>query len=314
VLGVLGFVGFEAATVFSEESKNPRRTVPVAMYVAITLIALLYALGAWAMSVAVGPENIAAMAGELEVALIFVLAEQHLGVGVANAGWVLFLTSVLAAMIAFHNITARYMFSLGRERVLPAMFGRTSHRTGSPRVASITQSVIGLTIIAIYAAGGFDPLVQLFFWFGRSGGLGVLLLITLTSMAVVGFFARRGPGRDPWRHVIAPVTATVALLAVVYLAMLHFATLLGVEPDHPLRWGVPAGYLVVALLGLLWGLVLRRRQPSVYAAIGRGAKSATADVPAARHASALESRVPEPVGRGSQGSDGADVPRPERTR
>jgi amino acid transporter len=278
VLGVLGFVGFEAATVFSEESKNPGRTVPMAMYVAISLIAVLYALGAWAMSVAVGPENIAALAGEMEVALIFVLAEQHLGEVVANVGWVLFLTSLLAAMIAFHNITARYMFSLGRERVLPAAFGRTSYRTGSPRVASLTQTGIGLAVILIYAAGGFDPLVQLFFWGGAAGGLGVLLLVTLTSLAVIGFFARKRTDRDPWRHVIAPVAATAGLLAVVYLALLHFATLLGVDPDHPLRWGVPATYLVVALVGTGWGMALRRHQPEVYATIGRGAKSATRSV------------------------------------
>lgn len=39
-LGVLGFVGFEAATVFAEESKDPRRTVPTAMYTAIAIIAV----------------------------------------------------------------------------------------------------------------------------------------------------------------------------------------------------------------------------------------------------------------------------------
>lgn len=285
VLGILGFVGFEAATVFAEESKHPRRTVPVAMYTAIIIIALLYAGGAWAMSVAVGPENIAAMAGELEVAMIFVLAEQNLGAAAANVGWVLFLTSLLAAMIAFHNITARYMFSLGRERVLPAALGRTSLRTGSPRVASLVQSLVGIAVITVYAAGGFDPLVQLFFWGGAAGGLGVLLLITVTSLAVLGFFARRPSGENLWRRVVAPSAAALALLAVVYLALLHFATVLGVGSGHALRWGVPAAYLVVAALGVGWGLVLRGNQPAVYASIGRGAKSATAPVP-----------VPEPAG------------------
>lgn len=280
VLGVLGFVGFEAATVFAEESKNPRRTVPVAMYVAITLIALLYAAGAWAMSVAVGPENIAAMAGELEVALIFVLAEQHLGTVAANAGWVLFLTSVLAAMIAFHNITARYMFSLGRERVLPAMFGRTSPRTGSPRAASLAQSLIGIVVITVYAFGGFDPLLQLFFWGGATGGLGVLILITLTAVAVIGFFSRRPSGENLWRRLIAPAAATVALLVVVVLALQHFGNLLEVEAGHPLRWAIPIAYLVIAGLGVVWGLVLRGTQPEVYATIGLGAKSVTGPTPA----------------------------------
>ncbi|MQA25825.1 MAG: amino acid permease [Micromonosporaceae bacterium] len=275
VLGVLGFVGFEAATVFSEEAKNPRRTVPAAMYVAVGLLATLYATAAWAMSVAVGPENIAAMAREMEVALIFVLAEQHLGAAVANIGWVLFLTSLLAAMIAFHNITARYMFSLGRERVLPAALGRTSVRTGAPKIASLVQTVIGALVITGYAVGGFDPLVQLFFWGGAAGGLGVLLLITATSAAVLGYFARRPSGETLWRRAVAPSAATVALVAVAYLALLHFAAVLGVGSGHPLRWGVPAAYLLIAVAGVGWGLVLRRSEPGVYASIGRGAKSVT---------------------------------------
>ena len=35
-------------------------------------------------------------------------------------------------MISFHNTTARYIFALGRERVLPPVFGRTGLRTGAP--------------------------------------------------------------------------------------------------------------------------------------------------------------------------------------
>ena len=42
---LLGFVGFEASTVFSEESRNPRRTVTVATYASLVLIVVLYALG-----------------------------------------------------------------------------------------------------------------------------------------------------------------------------------------------------------------------------------------------------------------------------
>lgn len=59
-LAVLGFVGFESAVVFSEESKDPRRTVPTATYIAVGGTALLYAFGSWAMTVATGPDQIVA--------------------------------------------------------------------------------------------------------------------------------------------------------------------------------------------------------------------------------------------------------------
>jgi amino acid transporter len=273
-LAVLGFVGFEAATVFAEECKQPRRTVPVAMYTAIAIIAVLYALAGWAMSVAVGPDQVVAATGEQSTDLIFNLAGQHLGSVFADIGYALFLTSLLAAMIAFHNITARYGFALGRERVLPAMFGRTA-RSGSPKVASMVQSLIGLAVIVTYAVAGWDPLVQLFFWCGTSGGLGVLLLIAVTSVAVLGFFGRQPSGEPRWRRAVAPVLAIGGLGVVVWLALAHFGTLLGVSEGHVLRWGVPAGYLIVAVAGVGWGLVLRSSRPEVYAGIGKGAKAVT---------------------------------------
>lgn len=300
-LGVLGFVGFEAATVFAEESKHPRRTVPTAMYTAITIIAVLYALAAWAMSVAVGPDGIVAAAGEQSTDLIFNLAGEHLGGVFADIGYALFLTSLLAAMIAFHNITARYGFALGRERVLTAAFGRTSRRSGAPMVASLVQTLIGFAVIVTYAIAGWDPLVQLFFWAGTSGGFGVLLLITITSVAVISFFARHPSGEHRWRRTVAPTLATVALLAVAGLALAHFGTLLGVAESHPLRWGVPAGYLALALLGFGWGLFLKLRRPGVYAGIGLGPKAVTAGgvgVPPPRTAATTET----PGGPGSPAS------------
>ena len=274
-IAVLGFVGFESSVVFSEESKDPGRTVRTAAYVSVALIAALYAFGAWAMSVATGPEEIVAASRQQSSDLIFNLADAHLGTAISDVGRVLFVTSVLAAMISFHNTTARYMFALGRERVLPAALGRTSMRTGSPLVGSIIQSAIGLVVIVLYAAFGLDPMQHLFYWCGTSGGLGVLLLIAVTSIAVIAFFARNDTGESRWRGTIAPVLAAIAVIGVVVLVLANFATLIGVPENSPLRWGIPLVYLGVGGVGALWGLVLRSRHPRVYATIGLGAKSAT---------------------------------------
>ncbi|WFE64968.1 APC family permease [Micromonospora sp. WMMD714] len=273
VLAMTGFVGFESSVVFSEESKDPKRTVPLATYLSVAIIAGLYALSSWSMTVAVGPENISATAGEQSIELIFNLAAAHFGDTAVTIGQALFMTSVLAAMISFHNTTARYAFALGRERVLPAAFGQTSPRTGAPRVASLAQSLLGLLVITLYAVNGWDPVVQLFYYAGTGGGFGVLLLIASTSVAVIVYFARSDTAESLWRRAIAPALATVALAAMVAVAVANFATLLGVAPDSALRWIIPGVYPVAALIGLLWGLVLRSRRPDVYARIGRGAES-----------------------------------------
>jgi amino acid transporter len=166
------------------------------------------------------------------------------------------------------------VFSLGREGVLPSGFGRTLPRTGAPLWGSLTQSLIGLLVILGFAAAGLDPLLNLFFWLGTTGGFGVLVLLTGTSAAVIGYFRRKG-GETVWRSIIAPFLTMAALAAAVILSVANFATLLGVDSHSAARWAFPAAYLVVGIGGLLWAAVLRIRRPEVYERIGLGVSAET---------------------------------------
>jgi amino acid transporter len=71
VVAVLGFVGFEQAPVLAEEARNARRTVPLATYVALGLIAVVYAGVSWAMAAHAGPAHVVAAAGRLGPGLLF---------------------------------------------------------------------------------------------------------------------------------------------------------------------------------------------------------------------------------------------------
>ena len=72
----------------------------------------------------------------------------------SQAAQLLFLTSLFAAALAFHNCVWRYIFALGREGVLPAAFGRTGANS-IPKAASLIQSLTGLAVIVVYAVGGW---------------------------------------------------------------------------------------------------------------------------------------------------------------
>ena len=276
---IAGYVGFEGTAVFSEESKDPERTVARATYLALGIIGVLYAFCAWAMSVATGPAHIVARARTDSTELIFTLVRDYVPSGILVLGHLLFVTSLFAALLAFHNTSARYFFALGREGVLPAALGRTSPKTKAPIVGSVTQTVIAAVVISVYALAGWDPIVQLFFWLTVLGGLGVLILMTLTSVAVVAYFApsyrRQTVGFG--RGVLAPTLAALALGAVLVVTLGQFATLLGVDQASSLRWQLPTAYAVAAAIGLVWALICKTARPQVWAAIGRGAHSVTTD-------------------------------------
>jgi amino acid transporter len=271
VVAVLGFVGFEQAPVLGEEARNAKRTIPVATYLALGMIAVVYAGASWAMAAHAGTSHVVAAAGQQGPGLLFGLG----GSGTLSqaAQW-LFLTSLFAAALAFHNVVWRYMYALGRENVLPAALGRTGGNN-IPKAASLAQSVTGLAVIAGYALTGQNPMERLFFWLGTTGGYGILILLAVTAVAIVAFFARDPRGENAWRRLIAPALAAILLGGIVVLATLHYATLLGVPAGAPAAWVLPASYGGVAVIGLAWGLVLKFRRPQTYAAIGLGAHAAT---------------------------------------
>ena len=133
----------------------------------------------------------------------------------------------------------------------------------------------GLAVIVVYALAGWQPMTQLFFWLGTTGGFGILVLLAVTAVAVIAFFARNPRGENTWRRLIAPALAALLLGGLVVLAATHYATLLGVPAGTTAAWALPASYAAIAVIGLAWGLILKMRRPRVYAAIGLGAHAAT---------------------------------------
>ncbi|WFP16340.1 APC family permease [Citricoccus muralis] len=273
---IAAFMGFESGAIYNEEVKDPRRTAGRATIIAVSLIAVFYAFSAWAMVMAEGPNGVVPRSQEFGPDLMFVfLAERSPGWFVELAN-VLFLTSLLAALLAFHNIVARYIFALGREQVLPQALARTSRRTGAPVAGSLTQSALALVIILVFAvvgAGSEDPLfpvVTLFTWLTNMGAFGLVLLMALTALAVVGFLRAHAAEYSLWTRVIAPGVAALGLIALFITIVVNFNVLIGTEEPTTLSWLLPALVLVPGILGTAWAWRLRARRPQIYAGIGSG--------------------------------------------
>jgi amino acid transporter len=264
--------------VLGEEARHPRRTIPAATYTALGLIAIVYAGASWAMAAHTGTSHVVAAAGAQGPGLLFGLGGSG---ALSQAAQLLFVTSLFAAALAFHNACWRYAFALGRENVLPAALGRTGGNN-IPKAASVSQSATALAVIAACALTHQNPMARLFFWAGTTGGLGIIALLAATSVAVIVFFARDGRGENLWRRLVAPALAAVVLAGIAVLAVQHYAVLLGVAPSSPAAWVLPASYAAVAVAGLGWGLVLKTRRPQVYAAIGLGPHAVTSQHTPAR--------------------------------
>jgi amino acid transporter len=200
-------------------------------------------------------------------------------------------------------MTARYIYALGREGVLPKVFGSTT-RTGAPVAGSGAQSLVGLSVIIAFTVTGADPVVGLFYTASTSGALGILILLVAAAVAVLGFFASDTRGEGLWRTRIAPCLALTGLMTILVLVLAHFGTLIGVTDSSPLRWGIPAAYLATVLGGCAYAARLRARRPDIYRAIGLGAKAALERPASAWSADATSAALAE-LGRTDPWSQGS---------
>jgi amino acid transporter len=262
MFAIASFIGFEATAIYGEEARNPRRTVPLATYVAVVSIGVFYALASWAIVLAFGSDGVVAAAQADTAGLVFAAAAQYVHPVVADVMVVLLLTSLFAALLAFHNAVSRYLFALGRERRAPAVLGRTHARHGSPHIGSLTQTASAAVIVAVFVLAGSDPVLQLFTWMSGLATVSILVVMVLTSVAVLAFFARTRVDRRIWHTRVAPVLGTLGLAGITVLVLTNFTTLISGDAT------LATVLLVVIALAFAAGVVvatLTRRRAAEHA-------------------------------------------------
>ena len=275
------FVGFESAALYGEETRDPERSIPRATYLAVASIGVFYVLTSWIIVGAAGPGQARPLAAAQQGQFVFTLIQRYGGSVLYDIAAVLLCTSVLAGYLALHNASSRYLFALGREKVLPRHLGRYHPSHLSPHIASVTVSVLTAAVVGGFAIGAGDPFAVMVPSLIGVGTLGIIALQAGASLAVVAFFRGRSD-RQLWQCVIAPVIGFLGLVTAFVMAVTHYPTLTG-SSDIAVN-SVPAALVAVAAAGAAVALVLRRRRPAAYAAIAqsrvRGRRRPAAPPPA----------------------------------
>jgi amino acid transporter len=185
------FVGFESAVLYGEETKDPARSIPRALYVSVTSIAVFYVLTAWVVIGGAGGAAAPERAREDLGNLVFTLAEQYGGTVLLDASAVLLCTSVLASWIALHNAASRYLFALGWEQVAPRALGRYHPVHQSPHIASGVVTAVTVAVVGLMGLAGADPYEVIASAIVGMGTLSIVLVQAFTALAVLVFFRRR---------------------------------------------------------------------------------------------------------------------------
>ena len=268
------WVGFEMAPNYGEESRDPKRIVPRALYISVIGLGVFYMLTSWA-SLAGYPTTHAAIAASQTNAAQYYLtpASHYAGQWVSSVMSYLIITGSFACGMAFHNTTARYLYSVGREGLAPRALGKTHPRWKSPYIASVTQSVIAAIIVGLFAifTGSDNPNSQAYLQlYGLMAVMGVIIILSVqavVSLSVLVYYERFH--RDEahwWKTRLAPLLSFFSQAFVVYLLFTNI-TFLGGGFSYA-NWLGPIDAVVV-LAGVGTAFYFKKYRPAKYEQAGR---------------------------------------------
>lgn len=238
--------GCETASFMSEEIKNARRTIPLALFVGGLTVTLCYTLGTVGVLLALRPAEVSDLQGLMQ-AISRTASRIGWGAVIPVAAFLIALSN-LGASGAYLAAVARLPFVAGLDRFLPPAFGKLHPRWKTPWVALVLQAVIG----AIFA------------FLGQAGTSVKGAYDVLVSMGVIAYFIPylylfaamfklqkepaspdviRAPGGKPIAYLLSVLGFTTTS-ATIFLSFVPAAD----EPNKPLA--------VLKIVGLTAALLL----------------------------------------------------------
>ena len=205
------YVGFDAVSTAVEESKNPKRDVPIGILASLGFCTLIYIVVSGLLT---GMVNYT----ELNVAYPVSFALERVGVTWASAlvatGVITGLTTVM--LVLYYGLT-RIIFAMSRDGLMPAFFGTVNEKTHTP----VRSTVICGVIMAIMA--GFIPLGAL----AELVNIGTLAAFVLVCGGVLVLRKTHPDMPRPFKAPWGPVLPVLGMLSCgALIAFLPLETML----------------------------------------------------------------------------------------
>ncbi|WP_213817048.1 amino acid permease [Glaciihabitans sp. dw_435] len=197
------YIGFDAVSTASEESKNPARDLPIAIIGSLVISTILYVLVAIA---AVGVAPVDTLSGS-DAPLAAGLRE---GAGIPWAGGVLAagaLIAITSVVLVIMYGQTRIFFAMCRDGLLPRRLAKVHPRFGTPARLTIG---FGILIAILAALVPLDEIVKLV-------NIGTLFAFVLVNVGVIILRRTKPDMERPFKTPFSPVFPIIGILLCGYL-------------------------------------------------------------------------------------------------
>ncbi len=263
-LAVYLFIGWENSAALAEETGNPRRNVPRAVFMSTGLMTVTYLLLAYSTVSGFGYNGTTLSAATIP----FITVAHGVLAGFAFIAFLAGMTSTLGVLISAVNSQARLIFNAGREGLLPRFIGKVHPGRLTPVNAIYVFVGVAGAIIGVWALGhligGNTATMNGLNFFDESGTMGTLMVLVvyfLANLALPFYYRKYRPQEfSVVKHAVLPVLGMIAIAVPVYYL---------VKPGQSAPyWWFPYIGLGILVVSVLYALILVRRDPALGERVG----------------------------------------------
>jgi APA family basic amino acid/polyamine antiporter len=200
------YLGFEDVVNISEETKTPKKLIPIALMLSIIITTLIYILISISVVNLASWQELAASPAPLALAASKVLGDKGFILVSISALFATTSTSLIL-IVAF----SRMMYGMAREGAFPKVLSRIHSKRGTPHVAIITVMILSMIFVLIGDIGSV----------ARITSLGSLIAFTAVNLSLIHLrFMRpemRRPFKTPFNIGKFPVTAFLGVVSCMAL-------------------------------------------------------------------------------------------------
>jgi amino acid transporter len=245
VFGFLSFAGFEGAAALGEETDEPRRNIPRAVFLAPLTIGVFYFFVILAQTLGFGTNDsgVAAFAGsssplgDLSKSYVGALLEDLINLGAT--------VSAFASALGTATAGSRVLFALSRDGLRPTHpLARISHRSGAPIGALALVMTVGFGGLIGQRIAGTNA-VNAFFYPGTIGVLALMVAYIATNLGAIRHLFLSAVRRPLWQLVF-PVAGIAFLVFTIYKNVKGTSAPYSHFPWYVLAWLVVGGLIVAA--------------------------------------------------------------------
>ncbi|HEY7279924.1 MAG TPA: APC family permease [Trebonia sp.] len=263
-LAIYLFIGWENSAALAEETGDPRRNVPRAVFLSVVLMVVGYILYSYATATGFKYNVTALSSAEIP----FINVAHDIAGWLALIAYLAGITSTLGVLISAVNSQSRLIFNAGREGLLPRWLGKVHPTRRTPVNAIFAFIVIASLIIAVWALlhliGGDSGSMNALNFFVESSTMGTILVLVvyfLSNLALPFYYRKYRPQEfNVVKHAVLPVLGMIAIGVPVYYL---------VKPgqEAPYDW-FPYAALGVIVVSVGYAIWLSRRDPGLGERVG----------------------------------------------